>query len=89
LTAPDPCAFFGYWNKEQGDWVTSDAPIELHDSKSTIFLRLAHITNCVGGPSKQTDPNSTLTLEVHLWLQVCPPTFFGTNKAGKAESAPE
>ncbi|KAJ7323241.1 hypothetical protein DFH08DRAFT_817814 [Mycena albidolilacea] len=69
LTAPDPCAFFGYWNKEQGDWVTSDAPIELHDSKSTIFLRLAHITNCVGGPSKQTDPNSTPTLEVHLWLQ--------------------
>ncbi|KAJ7897166.1 hypothetical protein B0H14DRAFT_2557815 [Mycena olivaceomarginata] len=69
LTAPDPCAFFGYWNKEQGDWVTSDAPIELHDSKSTIFLRLAHITNCVGGPSKQTDPNSTPTLEVHFWLQ--------------------
>ncbi|KAJ7315533.1 hypothetical protein DFH08DRAFT_820464 [Mycena albidolilacea] len=69
LTAPDPCAFFGYWNKEQGDWVTSDAPIELHDSKSTISLRLAHITNCVGGPSKQTDPNSTPTLEVHLWLQ--------------------
>ncbi|KAJ7843562.1 hypothetical protein B0H14DRAFT_2585701 [Mycena olivaceomarginata] len=69
LTAPDPCAFFRYWNKEQGDWVTSDAPIELHDSKSTIFLRLAHITNCVGGPSKQTDPNSTPTLEVHFWLQ--------------------
>ncbi|KAJ7827532.1 hypothetical protein B0H14DRAFT_2595245 [Mycena olivaceomarginata] len=83
LTAPDPCAFFGYWNKEQGDWVTSDAPIELHDSKSTIFLRLAHITNCIGSPSKQTDPNSTPTLEVHLWLQnnqeavVLAPTVIG------------
>ncbi|KAJ7837253.1 hypothetical protein B0H14DRAFT_2589348 [Mycena olivaceomarginata] len=64
LSDPDPCTTFAYWTKDE--WKVSDTPIELRDIKSTVFLRLKNVTECVGGPAPT---NPLPTINVHLWLQ--------------------
>jgi hypothetical protein len=48
LAHPYTCASYGYWSGDK--WIIKDSPIEIVDLSITIYLRLLHVTNCVGGP---------------------------------------
>jgi hypothetical protein len=66
LAAPHTLTTYSYWAKDE--WITTNTAIELLDAKSTILLRLPHITECLGGPSCLP---LVPTVNVRLWLQVC------------------
>ncbi|KAF8204369.1 hypothetical protein K438DRAFT_1819722 [Mycena galopus ATCC 62051] len=70
-TTGHPCSSFGYWAKNQNTWVVTDTAMEIHDVKSPVLLRLAHVTNCIGDPvTRLMDTKSpSSTLKVSLWLE--------------------
>ncbi|KAJ7353444.1 hypothetical protein DFH08DRAFT_987861 [Mycena albidolilacea] len=67
LAAPYSCTTFGYWLKDE--WAVSNTAIELKDIRSTLFLRLEHVTECVGGPIPKSGPSHVATIDMYIWLQ--------------------
>jgi hypothetical protein len=49
----------------------SNTAIELKDIRSTLFLRLEHVTECIGGPIPKSGPSHVATIDMYIWLQVC------------------
>ncbi|KAJ7723853.1 hypothetical protein DFH07DRAFT_783459 [Mycena maculata] len=49
LIAPGTCLTYGYWDHQEREWVLTNSAFEIKGS-STIFLRLSHVRNCIGGP---------------------------------------
>jgi hypothetical protein len=48
----------------------SNTAIELKDIRSTLFLHLEHVTECVGGPIPKSGPSHVATIDMYIWLQV-------------------
>ncbi|KAJ7439737.1 hypothetical protein B0H11DRAFT_1934313 [Mycena galericulata] len=44
----NPKDSYGYW--DDAEWVLTNTAIEIKGGSTTIFLRLAQVTDCVGGP---------------------------------------
>lgn len=48
--APDLCITYAYWDWDDEEWVLTNTAMLIKGGKTTLFLRMAHVTECPGGP---------------------------------------